>query len=119
MILFTSYFGKQARKYDSNKIYVSIAVGNPKYELPFELKHLNEVKPYGLTWKYEGEEFERKYIERLERIGLDRILRAISSLAEEDKDIVFLCFEKNPQDCHRSILARWISERTGEVIDEL
>lgn len=119
-MIFTSYFSKQAKKVpDENTSYASIAVGMPRYKLPFELKSVQTIKPYGVFGKYEGDEYYNHYIDRLERIGVDRIYEDLR-LAQGDKEnLVLMCYEKNADECHRRMFAEWWLQKTGEIIEEI
>lgn len=65
------------------------------------------------------EEFERRYMDRLEQIGPRRIEEAIIELeAETDRPLCFCCFEVDPSDCHRSQFARFMREQAGLLIGE-
>jgi hypothetical protein len=74
------------------------------------------------TFEIQGEaEFEESYVAGLEEIGAERIahlLRRISA-EEGDRPLVLLCWEKNPQECHRTQFAAWWQQRTGQRIEEL
>lgn len=119
-MVYTSYFSKQAKQpIQDNMVYASIAVGLPKFDLPFELKHITAVKPWGIFGKYEGEEWREKYRERLNKIGVKRIFEAIQEAKGNKENIVLMCFERNAGECHRREFADWWFEKTGEIIEEL
>lgn len=117
-MIYTSYFAKPKKDLE-NTAYCSIAVGTPKYELPYELRHAYTIKPYGVFGKYKGEEYAQKYFERLEKIGVDRILEDLKQAQGGKKDLVLMCYEKKPEECHRSMFAEWWFFKTGETIEEL
>lgn len=119
-MIYTSYFAKQAKKVpNENTSYASIAVGYPHYELPFELKHVKSIKPYGVFGKYEGEEYVQKYFERLDRIGVDAITEEMIKAQGDKENLVLMCYEKNASECHRRMFAQWWFCRTGEIIEEM
>lgn len=119
-MIFTSYFSKQAKKVpDENTSYASIAVGYPKFNLPFELKHVSSIKPYGVFGKYEGDEYYKKYMERLEKIGVDRIYEDLKNAQGDKENLVLMCYEKNADECHRRMFAEWWLQKTGEIIEEI
>lgn len=118
-MIYTSYFAKQARNNDPNTAYASVAVGLPKYPLAHELKHLTSVKPYGVFGKYHGEEYKQKYFERLEMIGLERIYNELMSVQGDKENLILMCYEKDPSECHRRMFAEWWYKKTGEIIEEI
>lgn len=74
--------------------------------------------PRGIVFKYEGDEFERRYLGRLAKIGPRRIEQAILELeAKADKPLCFTCYEVDPERCHRTMLRRFMYEH-GLVIEE-
>ena len=117
-MIYTSYFSKKKEDFE-NTAYCSIAVYNPRYALNYELKNANSIKPYGVFKKYTGEEYVEKYIERLERVGVDRIYDDLISAQGDKENLVLMCYEKDQNDCHRSMFAKWWREKTGEIIEEL
>ena len=118
MRIFTSYFAKQKKRNEEGTAYVSIAVGNPKYEVAFNIIDLKCLKPYGVFGKYHGEEYKKKYFERLDSFGVDYIAREIKKVGSGCKEVILMCHEKNPLECHRSMFAEWWLMKTGEIIEE-
>ena len=118
MEVYTSYFGKH-RIEDERTAYISVSVGNPKYAVPYHIKDAYTLKPYGIVWKYEGEEYKRRYFDRLERQGVKKIREEIERLSEGKDRVLLLCHEKNENECHRRLFAEWWEMKTGEYIPEL
>lgn len=118
MNLYTSYFARQKKMEMEDTAYISIAVGNPRYAVPYEIVNLPELKPYGIFKKYHGEEFREKYFERLDSFGVDRIWEAIQKAVGGHKNAVLMCHEKDENQCHRSMFAEWWLMNTGEIIPE-
>jgi hypothetical protein len=105
----TSYFAKY--KEDNG---VSIAVGTPRW---FNGEQEKSLFP---TWDlvngiHDGsmnrEEYEVKYRQILNKLDANEIY-------EKYKDSVLLCWEKIGEFCHRRIVAEWIYEETGNVVEE-
>jgi hypothetical protein len=69
----------------------------------------------------EPEEFERQYTSQLDRHGPAKISRWLERTARDRGagSLVLLCHEWAWEDCHRLLAARWILERTGELVTEL
>lgn len=118
MNLYTSYFRKQCKMELPDTAYMSIAVGNPRYSVPYEIIDLKPLKPYGIFGKYEGDAYREKYFERLDKYGVDWILREINRLRQGHENVMLMCHEKDKSECHRSLFAEWWLLNTGEVIPE-
>lgn len=120
MRIFTSRF---SYKIPSKYIAVGIAVGRPKWELPYECEHLRLLAPYGLFNRLTGEAFKKEYFERLDKIGVKIIEQALESISRKhyNKDVVLLCWEdlRKGKTCHRRYFAEWWLKNTGETIEEL
>lgn len=103
-------------------IAVRISLGAPKWPLGYEIAgEINDLMPFGLLQINDKALYERKYRERLDRIGIDRIQKQIDAFGFE-KPVVLLCYEdvRDPsQWCHRTMFAQWLLEQTGEIADEL
>ena len=118
MKVYTSYFARQKKMELPDTAYISIAVGNPKYPVPYELKNANTLKPYGVFGKYEGDEYEIAYRKKLDRTGTAKIRSEVVRLAEGHENVMLMCHEKDPSICHRRIFAKWWEEKTGQEIPE-
>lgn len=101
---------------------VRICVGSPKWNLGYELAgEIKDLMPFGLLQIEDKELYEKKYRERLDRIGIERIQKQLDAFGNE-KPVVLLCYEdvRDPsQWCHRTMFAQWLLEQTGEIADEL
>jgi uncharacterized protein YeaO (DUF488 family) len=65
------------------------------------------------------ETFRRRYRHQLHKATL-KLLRELEDLMAGYGDVVLLCFEDVSKTwCHRSMLSRWITERTGLEVPEL
>lgn len=76
------------------------------------------------TWKQfhmDPAEFERSYLERLERKGAAKIARVLHAIARETgaDRLVLLCWEADWSRCHRRLWASWWLSTTGELVEEL
>ena len=101
-------------------VLVRTSVGRPRF-IRGPLPTLVEATPYGLL-KVTGDEFEKRYHERLDSFGAERIGERLHELeAEYGRPLVLCCFEDviAGQACHRRMFADWWMRRTGEPIDEL
>ena len=117
-MIYTSYFAKHKKNAEPDIAYISIAVGNPKYPVEYDIVDLNVLKPFGIFRKYSGDAFKEKYFELLDRYGVPRIRREIERAKGQHETALLMCHEKDKNDCHRSMFAEWWLLRTGERIDE-
>lgn len=106
---------------------VGISIGKPRFPTGYEIREqCYALAPKGYMLKMEYEPYREAYFQKLEDIGVDKIIGIVQRLearaSDEDKDLVLLCFEdirKPDQWCHRTLFAEWWQAHTGEVIEEL
>ena len=101
---------------------VGITVGRPKFPLGYTIAaEINELKPTGLLHITDNAEFDRRFRARLDRIGVDALARRFEAIGARHggERLVFLCFEKPGEHCHRRTWAEWWTERTGQPVPEL
>ena len=124
MAIYTSRFSNPALRRASYAT-VRIALGTPKWDLGYRLDgELNDLMPFGLLNKFEDyDSFKRAYFQRLDRVGVEKILRELQRFESSGLPTVLLCYEdvRKGDDnwCHRTAFAEWWLKRTGEVIEEL
>jgi uncharacterized protein (DUF488 family) len=51
-------------------------------------------------------------------LNKQEIKDVLEELENEGKDIIFLCYEKSGDFCHRHILADWLEENMGVRVEE-
>jgi uncharacterized protein YeaO (DUF488 family) len=98
---------------------VQTSIGRPRW-IAYEVEPWPAVMPWGLLDEQDPAVFRRRYRHRLHQ----RTPRVLGELAEllanyDGWPLALCCFEQPGEFCHRAVLAGWISERTGEVIEEL
>jgi len=75
-----------------------------------------------MKFKEDGDtaKFNIRYIgEVLHRLHPDDVIEEIMELVDDcDKDIIFLCFEKTGEHCHRHIFSKWL-RGAGYACEEL
>ena len=118
MNLYTSYFSKWKKLSLADASYVSIAVGNPKYPVPYKIVDARILKPYGAFGVVDNDEFKRRYFKRLDSFGVEKILKELETVSEGHENVILLCHEKDESVCHRRMFAEWWYENTGELIEE-
>jgi hypothetical protein len=83
------------------------------------IAYISELAPAGKLFNLGGDEFERRYGERLDGFGVVRIEGRLRDVAAHGgHPLVLLCFECDRRDRHRGTFARWWQERTGEPVPE-
>ena len=108
-MIYTSYFASKAPK--DRKL--CIAKKRPRYFAGYQIKKLAPTNPWAKDWK-------GSYLHDLkDRFpggqGLKELFEEIQTQA---KDPVLCCYEKEPADCHRSLLAEYVYETIGINITE-
>lgn len=120
-MLYVSRFSNPALK-SGDYTAVRISLGAPKWPVGYTIAgEIRELMPFGLLQINDRDLYEKRYRERLDKIGPDRIQEVLDRFGV-DKPVVLLCYEdvRDPsQWCHRSMFAQWWLERTGEIADEL
>lgn len=105
---------------------VRTSAGGPRYMLGYELVHrMPQWTPRRDTLNLPYEQFRRTYrhqLHRTQRQAFDQadIIRATAEV-DDDVPLVLLCFEDLTTIgawCHRSLLAEWLSEKTGLEVPE-
>jgi hypothetical protein len=102
-------------------VKVGISLGVPKWPLPYHLYHLPELAPDGWMLHLEEAAFAIAYGRKLDRLGVDHVLRILEDVGN-DLGAIALCWENLTKPglwCHRRILAAWLEQQTGEVVEEL
>jgi hypothetical protein len=100
---------------------VGVSIGEPKFPLGYTPVHMKEAAPWGLREVADNQEFARRYLARLDAIGMELFQRRFAEIsdAHDGRGLVFLCFEPVGTFCHRRVLASWYAEQTGQCVREL
>lgn len=124
MPTYTSYYANRA-VYGRDAIIVPVSNSYPKGLVPGGTMP-SCIPPWkGIVVPYKDgliskEEYRIRYISFLNG-NKENIIREYTMLKNrsEGKDIILLCYEKDGDFCHRHILAKWLSEKTGDKITPL
>jgi hypothetical protein len=101
---------------------VQVTIGTPKFwgRRP-PLEDARVLAPWGL-FELEGDEFDRRYRQRLDGIA-DRVVVTLAAIAAQHpgERLVLCCFEDvwAGQHCHRRTFAAWWEERFGVAVPEV
>ena len=113
--IFTSYHSKTDKLIQAGIVPINIS-RYPLKNLESKQKSLLSLAPTHLMMKkgYTWEEFRSIVLESLDP---NDILHDIERLTD-GKPAALLCYEKNPFQCHRSIVAEWLKEKVQLDVSE-
>jgi hypothetical protein len=105
---------------DRSMVPVRISLGTPKFwPLAASVPYVHELAPAGLLG-LPADEFTVRYVDRLARIGAERIARRLDAIhADYCRPLILCCFEADPRDCHRATAARWLEDRGFGPVPEV
>ncbi len=104
----TSYF--TSKKWHGMNA-VAISQGVPEWYKGRVYKVL--APPWWLVKEKDFEKYKREYWKILSRLDPEDVYRELG------EDAVLLCWEKDPTNCHRRIVAEWFKETLGIDVPEL
>lgn len=116
MKIYTSYFGNSRKLHESGISIICVAIGRPKF---VDAPQMMNVAPtrYMLSDSCSHEEYLRLYDGILANQDAHQVVEQIKRLSN-GKDVALCCYEKPGDFCHRHILAKWITEKTGIEVKE-
>lgn len=118
MKIYTSYFARGKTLRAQGIRMISVALFPPSH---IKCAHLTQVAPtYSILYdKYRTDEryTHRYFQEVLGKLDPHEILRMITTIGQ-GSDVALCCYEKPGDFCHRHLLAQWLMENTGVVIEE-
>lgn len=123
MIYTSRYFNPELIHNPDNYSVVRISLGFPRF-LPYKLAgSIKDLAPKGLLGMTDKYEFRRRYIEKLEYLGVERIGYLLQHFEKQGKPVVLCCYEDVRKGgdnwCHRIMFADWWFQQTDLFIDEL
>ncbi len=103
---------------------VRITLGKPRFRLPYSYEEVRLLAPTPAIFRLRDDaEFERAYLDHLDRIGVERLRGAFDAISDKHggRRLVLLCYEDvlAGQLCHRRMFARWWQEQTGQEVPEM
>ncbi len=101
-------------------IPVRATLGAPRFKLKYPLRiNLQQAAPDRAWFSAPEAEFDRRYFQKLDRIGVD-FYREFSEKMSDGRALVLLCFERlDKSRCHRTLFADWWRGSSGEQVPEL
>ena len=121
MKIYTGYFAYTKKYIEQGLFTISIARYNPKwyegYSEPYLAPSVDLLRRYksGLVTE---KEFEEEYIRDLDNYILHFLLMNYPQAFKPKTEIIFLCYEKPTDFCHRHILAKYITENYNYEVTE-
>ena len=103
---------KAAKLDEDDFVFVQISLSSPKWFPHNLVKFLSLAPTWDLLNSYKSgkiefdEEYDKKYYEILHSLDKDKKLNWLKE--KTNKNVVLLCWEKDKNKCHRSLLANWL-----------
>ena len=117
-MIYTGYFARTKQYTDNGLQVVSIAGKAPDFFKGPKYPSLAPKYEMFMDWKkgkIDNFDYTRIFKERLNSLDPHAVKRFLTSF---DKDVVLLCYEKPGDFCHRHIVADWIEENLGLIVEE-
>ena len=121
-LLTASYRAMRDRQPEGGVQGVRISIGRPWFwREACRWPIAAALAPWGLMKIEDDDEFAARYMERLERHGVEAIQAQLDAIAAETDahSLVMCCFEPVSSECHRDTWALWWREQTGRHVTEL
>jgi hypothetical protein len=117
MKIFTSYFGNSRKLKEAGVNMICVAIGKPRFIAG--IPQMLNVCPtrYMVSGPCSREEYLKLYDRILASQDANQVVKQIEMLSG-GKDVALCCYEKPGDFCHRHILAKWLTEKTGIDITE-
>ena len=117
-MIYTGYFAKVKQYENAGLTTVSISGKAPSFYKGPEYKGLAPRWQMFNDWKkgkIDNFGYTKLFNQYLETLDKESVKRALESFGE---NVVLLCYEKPGDFCHRHIVADWIEENLGLVVEE-
>lgn len=118
MKVYTTYFARVSRLPDTI-VPVAICLFPPDWWQGQTCRQLAPVQTLFLHYKatHDFENFAQRYIMTTLRNTTFPYIWNYLERCSNSKDVALVCFEKNPHECHRSIVAEWFKYNGVEVTE--
>ena len=116
MKIYTSYFGNARKLKEAGVMIICVAIGRPRF---LSVPQMINVAPtrYMISGACSHEEYLKLYDGILAKQDARKVIEQIKALSN-GKDVALCCYEKPGDFCHRHILGKWLTEKTGIEITE-
>lgn len=117
MRIYTSYFGNSRKLREAGIKMICVAIGKPRFMTG--IPQMLNVCPtrYMISEACSRNEYLKLYDRILASQEASKVIEQIESLSG-GQDVALCCYEKPGDFCHRHILAKWLTEKTGIEITE-
>jgi len=117
MKIYTSYFGNSRKLKEAGIKIICVAIGKPRFFSG--VPQMLNVCPtrYMISGACSHDEYLKLYDNILANQDANKVIEQIKSLSN-GQDVALCCYEKPGDFCHRHILAKWLTEKTGIEITE-
>ena len=93
---------------------IRISLARPKYRTSIESDdRLSDLTPHPSYFRAPAEEFDRRYLAQLDRVGVERLRQRFQAL-DDGRPLILLCFERHPGQARTATAAGSLS--TGSCI---
>lgn len=118
-MFYTSYFANM-KNIPENIVRVSICGGVPKWYTGLQYKKVAPKYKFFMEWKENKD--NDFYVDHFNKevlacITVDKFIKDIKELTANAKDVVFLCYEKPDDFCHRHLVSKWLREKGVDCIE--
>ena len=112
MKIYTSYFGNSRKLKEAGIKIICVAIGRPRFISG--VPQMVNVAPtrYMISAACSHDEYLRLYNNILESQDAKKVVEQIKTLSD-GQDVALCCYEKPSDFCHRHILAKWLTDKSG------
>lgn len=113
MRIYTSYWGNAKRLAKEGVEPVAICRGKPRW---FRGKAYDRLAP---TWPMMGmplDKFWKSYREMVRKLDAVVVAEELEEMCGS-KQIALMCYERNPEECHRHVVSEWMTENGIPVVE--
>ena len=118
-MIYTGYYGGLSQLVNDT-IKVQISNSAP---VPVDVRFEKAIPDWGLIvvpykeGKITKDEYREMYVTKLDKYK-EHIFAVIANMVKNGKDIIFLCYEKPGEFCHRHIFADYLNAAFGKKVVE-
>lgn len=124
-MIYTSYFGNMRNIPKDNYVCVAISASVPEgvnclhfKKLAPKYDNFKDLKDGKQSFTEFAGRYESETLSNLRPIDVVSEIKQLAGKDAEGKNIVLLCYEKNSMECHRSLVAQWLTNG-GTYVNEL
>lgn len=113
MRIYTSYWGNAKRLAKEGVEPVAICRGKPKW---FHGKAYDRLAPTWPMMRMPLDEFWKSYREMVCRLDAEVVAGELEAMCESGQ-IALMCYEKDPDECHRHVVSEWMTDSGISVVE--